>query len=81
MEVGESPRVHEAPALPGRLDGAVVAVEAAATALMGATTTRRGFSQSGQRGGRRGGREAKVSTWKSVSLLLRAMLMVKVEES
>lgn len=52
MEVGESPRVHEAPALPGRLDGAVVAVEAAATALMGATTTRRrrrGFSQIGQR--------------------------------
>lgn len=55
MEVGESPRVHEAPALPGRLNGAVVAVEAAATALMGATTTRRGFSQSGQRGGRGGG--------------------------
>lgn len=41
MEVRESPRVHEAPAFPGRLDGAVVAVETAAAALTEATATRR----------------------------------------
>ena len=33
MEVGETARVHEAPPLPGRLDGAVVAVELTASAL------------------------------------------------
>lgn len=41
VEVRQPPRVHEAPAFPGRLDGAVVAVETAAAALKGATAARR----------------------------------------
>jgi len=33
VEVGQPPGVHEAPALPGRVDGTVVAMELAASAL------------------------------------------------